>query len=201
MKMKDFYLTLLSDSSLNMFPDNKQSEFTIRLDHPIHIEDDRWEVALDEIATPSEVLNISEENNVFFLTFLDQRILNRIGMENITEMCSNDIACEKYKLFIPTSSYVSPEFLAEEMQSPIYNFEKGFLKQANAHISVTFDAVSQRMEMSAQNEKHVRLLFPKQSGQILDLDQTKIEKPIGNQQHIFKFNVDLHRSLSSLFIY
>ena len=61
MKMKDFYLTLLSDSSLNMFPDNKQSEFTVRLDHPIPIEDERWKVALVEIATPSEV--------TFFLTF------------------------------------------------------------------------------------------------------------------------------------
>ena len=38
MKMKDFYLTLLSDSSLNMFPNNKQSEFTVRLDYPIQIE-------------------------------------------------------------------------------------------------------------------------------------------------------------------
>ena len=28
-----------------------------------------------------------------------------------------------------------------------------------------------------------------------------IEKPFGNEQHIFKFKVDLHRSLSSLFIY
>ena len=150
--MKYFYLTLLSDSSLNMFADNKQSEFTVRLDHPIHIEDERWEVALVEIATPSEVLNITEENNFFFLTFLDQRILNRIGMENITEMYSNHIACDKYKLFIPTGNYVSPEYLAQEMQSSIDNFEKGFLKQANAHISVTFDAVSQRMKISAQND-------------------------------------------------
>ena len=105
MKMKDFYLTLLSDSSLNMFADNKQSEFTVRLDHPIHIEEERWEVALVEISTPSEVLNITEENNFFFLTFLDQRILNRIGIENITEMCSNHIACDKYKLSIPTGNY------------------------------------------------------------------------------------------------
>ena len=28
-----------------------------------------------------------------------------------------------------------------------------------------------------------------------------IEKPIGNEKHIFKFNVDLHNSFSSLFIY
>ena len=122
MKVKDFYLTLLSDSSLNMFPDNKQSEFTVRLDHLIHIEEERCEVALVEIATPSDVLNITEENNLFFFIFLDQRILNRIGMENMTEMCSNDIACDKYKLFIPTGNYVTPEYLAEEMQSSINNF-------------------------------------------------------------------------------
>ena len=64
-RMKELYLTLLSDSSLNMFADNKQSEFTVRLDHQIHIEEKRWEVALVEIATPSEVLNITEENNFF----------------------------------------------------------------------------------------------------------------------------------------
>ena len=65
-------MTLLSDSSMNMFPSNKQSEFTVRLDHPIKIDVESWEVALVEIATPSEVLNITEENNFFFLTFLDQ---------------------------------------------------------------------------------------------------------------------------------
>ena len=100
----------LSDNSLNMFPDNKQTDFTVRLHHPIHIEEERWEVALVEFATPSEVLNITEENNIFFLTFLDLRILGRIGMENITEMCSNDIDCNKYKLFIPTGNYVSPKY-------------------------------------------------------------------------------------------
>ena len=45
------------------------------------------------------------------------------------------------------------------------------------------------MKISAQDEKQVRLLFPKQLGQILGLDPTMIEKPI------FKFNVDLHRSI------
>ena len=87
-------------------------------------------------------------------------------------MCSNDIACDKYKLYIPTGNYVSSEYLAEEMLSSIDNFEKGFLKRANGHISVTFDAVSQRMKISAQDEKQVRLLIPKQLGQILGLDPT-----------------------------
>ena len=104
-----------------------------------------------------------KKTTFFFLAFLDQRILNRIGMENITEMCSNHIACDKYKLFIPTGNYVSPEYFAEEMQPSIDNFEKGFLKQANAHISVTFDAVSTH-EKSCPSEKAGQALIPKAIG-------------------------------------
>ena len=58
-----------SDSSMNMFPNNKQSEFTVKLDHPILIEEESWEVALVEISIPSEVFNITEENNFFFFGF------------------------------------------------------------------------------------------------------------------------------------
>ena len=62
-------MTLLTDSAMNMFPSNKQSEFTVKLDHPIEIDEETWEVALAEIATPSEVLNITEENNFFLFGF------------------------------------------------------------------------------------------------------------------------------------
>ena len=64
--MNDFYVTLLSGSSMNMFSTNKQSEFTDKLDHPICIEEESWEVALVEISTPPEVLNLTEENNFLF---------------------------------------------------------------------------------------------------------------------------------------
>ena len=71
-------MTLLNDSSMNMFPSNKQSEFTVKLDHTIEIDEETWEVALAEIATPSEVLNITEENNFFFLAFPDQQFVHEI---------------------------------------------------------------------------------------------------------------------------
>ena len=102
-------MTLLSDSSMNMFPSNKQSEFTVKLDHPIVIDEETWEVALAVIATPSEVLNITEENNFFFLAFPGQHSLyTKFGVENITEMCSNDSGdCYKFKLKIPTGNYMS----------------------------------------------------------------------------------------------
>ena len=160
-------MTLLSDSFMNMFPSNKQSEFTVRLDHPIKIDVESWEVALVEIATPSEVLNITDENNYFFLTFLDQSSLRRVGNQNITGICSSENGCYNFKLTIPTGNYESHEYLAEEMQNSIDNFEKGILKKFNAHITMTYDHLSQRFKISAQNERLVRLIFPKQFAQIL----------------------------------
>ena len=162
-------MTLLSDSSMKMFPSNKQSEFTVKLDHPIEIDEETWEVALAEIATPSEVLNITEENNFFFLAFPDQHSLyTKFGVENITEMCSNDSNdCYKFKLKIPTGNYMSPKYLVEEMQASIDKFEKGILKHVNAYVSITYDALSQRLKVSAQNERQVRIIFPNQFAQIL----------------------------------
>ena len=84
--MRNFYLTLPSDNSLNILQTNKQSDFVVKVDHPIYIDKAAWEVALVEIITPSQVMNISEGNNYFFLAFLDQRVLNK-GKVRVTEMC------------------------------------------------------------------------------------------------------------------
>ena len=52
---------------VNIIPSNKQSEFVVLVDNPIDIDEDSWEVALVEIATPSEVINKTED---FFWLFL-----------------------------------------------------------------------------------------------------------------------------------
>ena len=51
--MNNFYLTLLSDSSLSTFSKNTQCDFKEKLDHSIQIEKDNWEVGLVEIITPT----------------------------------------------------------------------------------------------------------------------------------------------------
>ena len=139
---------------MNMFPSNTQSEFTVKLDHPIEIDEESWEVALAEIATPSEVLNITEDNNFFFLAFPDQHSLyTKFGVKNITQMCSNENGdCYKFKLKIPIGNYMSPEYLVEEMQTSIDKFEKGILKHVNAYISITYDALNQRLKVLAKTK-------------------------------------------------
>ena len=130
--MKDFYVTLLSDSSLNTFQKNTQSNFTVKLDHPIQIDKEIWEVALTEIILPSDVKNITEENNYFILRFLDADLAEKAasvanrstnddgGFEEIEAECLvTDTNCKDFKLYITKGSYVSPQQLTEEIQNII----------------------------------------------------------------------------------
>ena len=117
-------------------------------------------------------------------------------------MCSNENGdCYKFKLKIPTGNYTSPKYLVEEMQASIDKFEKGILKHLNAYVSITYDALNQRLKVSARNERQVRIVFPNQFAHILGLDQTMIGKPIGNEENMFKFNVNFHHNFRSLYVY
>ena len=66
---------------------------------------------------------------------------------------------------------------------------------------VTYDHLSQRFKISAQNERLVRLIFSKQFAQILGLDPTLVEKPIGNEKNVFNFNSKLNHNFSNFYVY
>ena len=77
--MDEFYLSLLSDSYLDISPKNKQFSFTTKLYHSIQVQKEEWVVALEEIMTPSEVYNISQNSNYFYVHFYDENVLERLG--------------------------------------------------------------------------------------------------------------------------
>ena len=63
--MNSFYITVLSDSSMNMFPNNTQSDFRTKLPKPIQVNKEEWEMALVELIIPSQIINVSEEESQF----------------------------------------------------------------------------------------------------------------------------------------
>ena len=46
------YVTLLGNSSMNVYPDNTIGAFTVHLAHEIDLGTDRWEVAICEFLCP-----------------------------------------------------------------------------------------------------------------------------------------------------
>ena len=87
------------------------------------------------------------------------------------------------------------------MQSSIDNFGKGVLKRANVHISMTYDTYEPAHENISSKTKSRLDSYSKAFWSNLRLRSNNDRKTYRKNVHIFKFNVDLHRSFSSLFIY
>ena len=116
--MNNFYLTLLSDSSLSTFSKNTQCDFKVKLDYSIQIEKDNLEVGLVEIITPTEVNNITKENTYVIIRFSDRKMCEDI------DNCTNYVVYVDQKIHIQNSNYASTRHLVEEIQKSI-NFRYG----------------------------------------------------------------------------
>ena len=68
--MNDFYVTLLSHSSTNEFPNNTSNHFKIRLPHPIRLEGGGWNVGLAAVSLPDPINQLpdilKDDNNILF---------------------------------------------------------------------------------------------------------------------------------------
>ena len=117
--MEEFYLSLLSDSSLDIFPKNKQFSFITKPNRPIQVQKDQWVVALVEIMNPSEVYYILPISNYFYIHFYDGNILKIMGKSKVNTGCMRYGSCPEIKLFIPVGNYYSHQYLVEQIQSAI----------------------------------------------------------------------------------
>ena len=52
----------------------QKCDFKVKLDHSIQIEKENWEEGLVEVITPTEVNNITQENNYVILRFSDRKM-------------------------------------------------------------------------------------------------------------------------------
>ena len=162
--MNNFYLTLLSDSSLSTVSKNSQCDFKVKLDHSIQIEKDNWEVGLVEVITPTEVNNITKENNYVILRFSDRKMCED------KDNCTNNGIYIDQKIYIQNGYYASPRHLVEEIQKST-NFRYGLtLKNSNATISITYGENSARVKLDVQDPTKVKIIFPKAIAEILGAD-------------------------------
>lgn len=72
-----FYVTLISDSSMQFFPDNTTSQFITQLPSSIDLKNGEWEVSLVNIIYPHTWYNIRKENNLFGFDLGDGKEIGR----------------------------------------------------------------------------------------------------------------------------
>ena len=59
------YVTLPSNSSMDIYPDNKISSFKVNLPETLQVDPEHWEVALKEIQFPHLWYNVTKDKNYF----------------------------------------------------------------------------------------------------------------------------------------
>ena len=74
--MSDFYLTLPSNSSMDVYPDNTMANFKTRLPNRVELEG-RWEVGLVEMQYPHSWYNLREDEEV---------IIQPVGMPELNSL-------------------------------------------------------------------------------------------------------------------
>lgn len=205
--MKEFYLTLLSDSSLDTFPKNTQSTFKVKLDCPIQIDKQNWEVALAEIITPGEIMNITDKNNFFFLRLTNNAFID-IKFDHLRhEICRQTKKCSDYKVTFPTGNYTSPEHLIMEMKNALESRIQKILTQHNIKIHLEYRSQLKRIKVAVEYPSgsnytnQIQIVFPTPLAIILGIDKQFHGEPLGNDAVKFKYGVDLNIHNSRFFVY
>ena len=213
--MNSFYITLLSDSSLSMYPKNTQCCFRNKLPKPIHIDKEEWEVALVEMIVPSQVNNVTEEEGKFQVVTTDQNLYgDMIEVLKRKRKCKTEDPLDVlgHELCISPGVYASPEYLVNEINDAIQIVMGEFLKKKNTLLQLQYSTHSKRVKMKQPGGKfgilfhprmHMKLggnldlevLYQKNHNPALDLDATKPFKDP------FPYCVDLNVGSNHLFVY
>ena len=67
---EQFYLALPSNSSLNIFQENKTSSYKVHLKYPLELDITKWEIALSDIQFPTNFYTILEGRNIINKQYL-----------------------------------------------------------------------------------------------------------------------------------
>lgn len=139
--MKDFFVTLMSNSSLNYFPGNKASSFTVILPEKI-ILTEKWSVALAEIHYNYNLFNVTSDNNSIIL-----KIPSEIEEEEVYDEFGNIVET------LPNSNHNETGYFEDNDEHVfIRKIEPGYYDNVSDLIIAVNDEIR---KVSNQNEKAV----------------------------------------------
>lgn len=87
---ESFYLTITSDNNPEIFPDNKVSDFQVRLSNSIFLDHDSWKVGLAGFQYPYEFANLTDKSFVAFYCLGNIKTINfpPYFFETIEDLCN-----------------------------------------------------------------------------------------------------------------
>lgn len=153
MEQSQFSIVLPSNSSMEMFPDNKTSSYKVVLPHTLKVDRERYEVALSEIQFPVTWYNMREGKNFFvktvhnvtdkeFYSYYERNDMIPLAKEHKFKPTPGTV-----KVTIPPGHYSKPE----EIVTLLNEKESKRLRPIKFH----YDSIGRRIKMTL--EKHCTL--------------------------------------------
>lgn len=99
----EFFVTLISNASMNLFPHNTQARFITKLNPPISLSG-KWSIGLSEISVPRSLYNITLSNNKY-----------DIFIWNVKE----NIDVNYIRIYLPKEINGNFDFLVEQLNKSI----------------------------------------------------------------------------------
>lgn len=173
MNKESFYLTLLSNSSMEYFPDNKTTNFSTKLPKVIKLEGE-WLVGVVEFQYPCTMFTVQDHENVIYIT------------KSMIMPSEDKPSTVHYKKHIPATSYANVEHILKALSG------------IGESIKFRYDEITKFVSVSALDKNITSItLSPKLSLQLgYEPNKNLLDRNFG------KCPANLHLGLpSQLFLY
>lgn len=154
----EFYVTLLSNSSKNYYPENKTSDFTVHLTKEVNL-DGKWCVALSEITFPSMLHNVSSGNNGVFIHY-----------KSFDDTEDAIVTWKPVRINIPPGAYKSVSELTQAINLAVreytgYKFDLVGLSDDEQYVKITNEiGFQESLSKTFSNALEKTILQPTESG-------------------------------------
>lgn len=182
-----FYMTLLSDASLDTFPENTQTEFQNLVRGLPESLDENWSVGLVQFTAPFSWNNITSLNNTF--GYFEGQIPGIVDIDGAPALGSY------LKVSIDEGYYSSVDAILQEMMEKMTPL-------AQENIKFKYKAHLRRVAITVINQ--AAIIWPTVDnvtsylGEMLGFPS---DSPMVNSVQIGKYEVDYKRTIRSLFVY
>lgn len=199
--MSDFYLTLPSDSSMDLFSDNTQCAFKVKLPHTLVIPKQQWEVALVEMIIPSEAINLSDNENTFEVKITNSNLMNKIVVlpHLVTHALQDEYGYFIFPMTIPVGNYSNPKHLIEQIKEVFDGYFKDVFATHNMDSSFAYGTPSKRTKIYLPEGVAIRFndsLYKRLGG-----DPHYSSRFFSNGKTFFKYTVDMNMDFNHLYVY
>ena len=208
------YVTLISNASLNAFPDNTASNFTTHFDPPLELHGGEYEVALVDIMYPTNWKNIptgsTKDAFHFFLrkTKIEPNLVTSLENHTDPELFESRLITEEEQIVnLPDGHYETLHDILAYMNKQVSKTFKRTLNDPKG-IGLAYSNKNSRKDIFSFQKYHDRVLIhlPENveltlSQELADLLGFQILKFKGPSASFAYNKVDLNLELGSLFVY